>query len=144
MAKRGRPKNFKTPEDLWECYEDYRLDILMNPMHITKWVGKDAKEVKEAHYEPPTWKGFEAYLFEAGRAYDLDKYRRNVDEGYGDFRGIVHAIGVAMFRKKFAGAASGIYNHNIIARELGLADVKEVTNFERPILEGGKELPKED
>lgn len=144
MSKVGRPKIFKTPEELWEHYEDYRLDILMNPIHVAKWVGKDAKEVKEAHYEPPTWKGFENYLFEAGQCYNLEKYRRNHDGAYPKFVDIIRAIGAAMFRRKFFGASIGIYQHNIIARELGLADVQEVTNFERPILEGGKELPKED
>jgi len=144
MTKRGAPRKFETPEILWQHYQDYRLDILMNPIYVKKWVGKDAKEVKEAHFEPPTWRGFEAYLFEEGIAVNLDRYRRNVEGAYEDFIGIVRAIGADMFRKKFFGASIGIYQHNIIARELGLADVQEVTTFDRPILEGGKELPKEE
>jgi hypothetical protein len=144
MAKLGRPRNFETPQELWEQFENYKIDILLNPILIQKWVGKDAKEVKEKHYEPPTWKGFEAYLFSEGMAVNLDRYRRNVDRAYEDFIGIIRAIGADMYRRKFFGASVGIYQHNIIARELGLAEVQEVTNFERPILEGGKELPKEE
>jgi hypothetical protein len=49
-----------------------------------------------------------------------------------------------MFDRKFSGASVGIYQHNIIARELGLADTQEVVNFQRPILEAGKELPSDD
>jgi hypothetical protein len=140
----GRPKAFKTPEDLWKAYLEYKEDILANPIKVTRWVGKDAHEREEIHYKPPTWKGFEAFLHRAGYIYDLDDYRRNVGRGYDNYQGIIRAIGAEMFDRKFSGAAVGIYQHNIIARELGLADVQEVQNFQRPILENGKELPSED
>jgi hypothetical protein len=140
----GRPKAFKDPVDLWEEFLKYKQHILDEPIEVVKWVGKDAHEVIENHYKPPTWKGFEAFLFRAGRIYDLDAYRRNVGGDYSAYSGIIRAIGADMFDRKLSGAAVGIYNHNIIARELGLADASQVTNFQRPILEGGKELPADD
>lgn len=147
--KRGRPKNFETPEELWEYYEDYRQDILDNPIIEQKWVGKEGVEVEVKHFKPPNWGGFEVFLFKAGignaRSYvDLDRYRRNVDGAYGNFIGIIRAIGRDMFDRKFSGASVNEYNQNIIARELGLADVQETHNFQRPVLEGGQELPDDD
>lgn len=149
MSDLGRPKNFETPEELWEYYELYRADILENPIIEQKWVGKDANEVEAKHFKPPTWKGFEAFLFKAGigdckNYVNLDWYRRNHNEAYTNFQGIIRAIGHDMFDRKFSGASVGVYQQNIIARELGLADAQEVVNFQRPILEGGKELPDEN
>jgi hypothetical protein len=144
MAKLGRPRNIETPEELFVHFLGYKADIQANPVFVQKWVGKDAKEVNETHYEPPTWKGFESYLFNVGVVTDLDRYRRNVGNAYKDFIGIIRAIGADMFRRKFTGAAVGIYNQNIIARELGLSDHQEIATFQRPILEGGLELPDDD
>lgn len=144
MAKVGRPKIFKSPEELYEQFELYKQDILKNPIKLQKWVGKDANEVEEIHYKPPTWAGFEAFLFKSGMLVNLDNYRRNVGGAYKEFIGIIRAIGRELFDRKFSGAAVGEYQHNIIARELGLADIQEVNNFTRPVLENGKELPNDD
>lgn len=144
MAKIGRPKAFSSPGELWVYFEMYKQDILDNPIKVTKWVGKDAHEVQETHYKPPTWQGFEAFLFRIGKIHDLDWYRRNQNGGYSDYQGIIRAIGRDMFDRKFSGAAVGIYQHNIIARELGLIDIQETRTFERPVLENGKELPDDD
>ena len=97
----------------------------------------------KTHYRPPSWKGFEAFLFRKGIIASLDKYRRNVDEAYGDFRGIIHAIGSHMFDTKYTGGALNLWNHNIIAKEMHLAEPIEIKAFERPILENGKELPED-
>ena len=144
----GRPKLFAGPAELWECFEEYQKYIKEHPIKEQCWVGKDAREEEKKHYIPPTWKGFEAFLFKTkGRAdavsgtINLDWYRRNHNEGYTEYQGIIRAINATMFERKFAGAAVGIYNQNIIARELGLADIQEVGQVTRPILEGGLELP---
>jgi len=140
----GRPKAFSSPEELWGWFEKYKQDILDNPIKVTKWVGKDAIEKEETHYKPPTWKGFEAFLFRSGKIYDLDAYRTNRNGAYKAFSGIIRAIGADMFDRKFSGAAVGIYQQNIIARELHLADSTEVSGVSRPILEGGLELPPDE
>lgn len=140
----GRPKIFKTPEDLYKEYLLYKEKTLNTPLLKQDFVGKDAIEVDRKFTKPLTWRGFEAFMFNKGLLVNIDKYRRNFDNAYEDFVGIIHAIGSDMFDQKFSGAACGIYQQNIIARELGLSDNQEVTNIQRPILEGGKELPKED
>lgn len=149
VKKLGKPKLFETPEDLWSHYQDYRQWILDNPMEVEDYVGKDGRLVVKKHFEPPTWMGFEAYLFEvaklgtATKPINLDHYRYNYNDLYPRYLGVVRAIGASMFQRKFAGASVNIYNHNIIARELGLTDKKEVKTFEKPILEQGQELPKD-
>lgn len=141
--KMGAPRIFEAPEELHEWYIKYIQDIKDNPIHVKEFVGKDAIEVYKTHYRPPSWKGFEAFLFREGVCYSLDRYRRNVDSAYEDFIGIIHAIGADMFDTKYSGGALNLWNHNIIAKEMHLAEPIEIKNFERPILENGKELPKD-
>ncbi len=139
--KMGAPRIFETPEELHGWYVKYIEDIKDNPVEVKEFVGKDAKEVYKTHYRPPSWKGFEAFLFRSGVCYSLDRYRRNVDGSYEDFIGIIHAIGADMFDTKYSGAALNLWNHNIIAKEMHLAEPIEIKAFERPILENGKDLP---
>ncbi len=140
----GRPKAFENPEQLYGLFQEYLEDILANPIKLEKWVGKGATRVESTHYKPPNWKGFEFFLFKGGYIHNLDWYRRNQNGAYGEYQGIIRAIGAYMFDRKYAGASVGEYQHNIIARELGLADIQEVSNYQRPILENGKELPDDD
>lgn len=137
-------KAFEIPAEIWEYFQDYVAHVKANPIKVEDYVGKDAKLVDRKHYKPLTWSGFEAYLcVEVGIINDLDDYRYNTEGRYTEYKGIIRTIGKIMFDNKFSGAAVGIYQHNIIARELGLADTQKVHNFERPILEGGEELPKD-
>jgi len=41
---------------------------------------------------------------------------------------VIRAINAIMYTNKFDGASCGLYNANIIARDLGLADKKDVKN----------------
>lgn len=141
--KMGRPKVFETPDDLLKWYMKYDQWRLDNPLEQSDWVGKDAKRITRHHVAPPTWQGFEAYLFRNGVCHDLDKYRRNVNDAYKDFSGIIRAIASDMFDTKFSGAAVGMYKEQIISKELHLAEQIEVKEFEKPVLEGGKELPED-
>jgi hypothetical protein len=140
----GRPKIFETPEEVLEYFEEYKEDVLENPIKVVDYVGKDAKEITRKHYRPLTWSGFEAFLFRKYRLLkDMDQYRYNQDGLYSEYMGIIRAIGREMYDNKFSGAAVGIYQQNIIARELGLADTQKVHNFDRPILEKGEALPED-
>lgn len=142
MAKQGRSKAFETPEELEEYFELYKQHVRAEPIEVIDYVGKDAKEVIRKHYKPLTWAGFEAFLYRDHKIIkNLEYYRSNLEGRYSAFRGVVRAIDREMYENKFAGAAVGIYQHNLIARELGLAEVNKNHNYERPILEGGRPLP---
>lgn len=146
MAKVGKPKLMESPERLWELYEKYRNKVYNNPIKVKDYVGRDAKVVYREHTAPLNWRGFEIFLFEEGigncRAYvNLDWYRRNQNEAYTEFQGVIRAIASDMFNSKFTGAAIGTYNPSIIARELHLAEPHEMNVIQRPVLEQGKALP---
>lgn len=64
-----------------------------------------------------------------------------------DFLGVIRHVEQIIYVNKFEGAAVGMYNANIISRDLGLHEKKSNLPSEiivRPILEGGKKLPDDD
>jgi hypothetical protein len=139
----GALKNLDSPEQLYELFEDYLDWISLNPIELVDYVGRDAHKVIRRHYHPPTWQGFEGFLFDQGIISNLENYRYNFQGRYTEYVGIIRVIRSKMFQMKFAGAAVRQYDQNIIARELGLTDKREIQNFQRPILEGGQELPED-
>ena len=149
---RGKPKIIKSPDELLNFFNEYKKYNIANPIHETIFVGKDAIERIKKHYKPLTWQGFEVFLFHQGIAdnsnqsgyIDLKKYRTNFNNAYTEYVPILRVIGLEMFDQKYSGAAVGIYNANIIAKELGLADKSEITTQHRPILEQGRELPEDE
>ncbi len=54
-------------------------------------------------------------------------------EGYEVYFGVVRAIKQMMYSQKFEGAAVGMFNANIIARDLGLKDRSDVTSNDTEI-----------
>jgi DNA-packaging protein gp3 len=51
-------------------------------------------------------------------------------EGKQDFSSIITRIRETIYNQKFTGAAAGFLNPNIIARDFGLTDKKEVATFD--------------
>lgn len=128
-AKHGRDKIFTDPNILWESACEYFEWCEANPLLEHDFVGKDAIEVDKAKMRAFTWEGLELFL-------DIDSlrhYKTNPD--YKDFFQVIARIEKVMYSQKFTGAAAGLLNPNIIARDLGL---KEKTENEQ-ILRLGKE-----
>lgn len=136
--KHGKPKNIETPEELWGYFCDYASRIDDNPHSLletkrgsgsTQQGAFDKEEEKEERRDfPYTWEGFEDYLFEKSIISDLGDYRSNKEGRYQDFAAIIKKIGNCIYNNKFSGAAIGIFNANIIARDLGLVDKTEQEN----------------
>lgn len=56
------------------------------------------------------------------------------EKSHKDFHPIMARVRDVLYRQKFEGAAAGLLNANLIARELGLSDKKEITAFrEQPM-----------
>lgn len=134
-SKHGRDKLFETPELMWEAACEYFQWCIDNP-----FIKGEAKTVNVGNFQseiaiaqipmmrPFTIQGLCLYLgcntqylaqFEAnleGKNDDLSK----------DFTLVVTRIRDTIYNQKFSGAASGFFNANIIARDLGLSDKKEV------------------
>lgn len=120
-----KPKLIETPEKLMELFQSYRDWCKANPRYENMPDYKNASSFKVERERPLTWDGFENWLRENDVIAKLDNYKANVDEAYTEYRDIIRDIDRIIWADKFEGATVGIYNHNIIARDLGLADKKE-------------------
>lgn len=122
----GRPKAFKSPEELYKYFLDYLEWCKDNPT-ITKHynVKTDSTGIVE-HDRALAWEDFESYLFDKGIISDLRDYRFNRNNAYNEYSAIIRVIGHKMFMQQYNGAAIGEYSHNIVARKLGLIDKQEM------------------
>lgn len=115
----GRPLNFKTPHDLWDQAKEYFSECDDNPLEVSEvtTTEKGMFSKIKLHKVPYTWEGLYVFL---GISH-LDDYKKK-----DDFSGIITHIGNVIRNQKFSGAAAGLFNSNIIARDLGLSEKKEL------------------
>ena len=117
-AKHGRDKIFSTPDDLWIAATEYFQSVVDNP--IIAQDNKGTKNVNTISFiRPFTIVGLCIFLDISLETYY--KYKRRKD-----FVEIIHKIDNIIYNQKFEGAAVGIFNHNIIARDLGLTEKQNV------------------
>ena len=119
-------KNIKTPEKLYSYFEKYKDYCKQNPKKENIWNSRSEKEVSLNREIPITWVGFENYLRKQKVITTLQDYEFNKDERYNEYITIVRAIKDEIYEDKNNGAVTGIFQHNIIARDLGLVDKKDV------------------
>lgn len=126
-SKHGRNKLFDSPELLWEEAVKYFQWCVDNPLIEVDFRGKDAVEVYLPKMQAFTWAGLEYYL-----DMDLRRYRDALNGSlhsggsHDDFVQVLVRINNVIYNQKFTGAAAGLLNPNIIARDLGLTDKSEV------------------
>jgi hypothetical protein len=122
-SRHGRRPKFETAEMLEEACHDYFQWVEDNPLLESRpfaYEGNvDFQDVPKMR--AMTIDGLILFL-------DIDEstwraWRTHEDK---DFSRIVHQTENAIRGQKFAGAAAGFLNANIIARDLGLRDSKEV------------------
>ncbi|MFZ4401892.1 MAG: DNA-packaging protein [Bacteroidales bacterium] len=129
-SKHGRDKLFSTPELLKEAVYEYFDWCVKNPFkeqlvfHAKGIVTKtDVTKMR-----PFTIQGLTSYLhvniqyfneFEEG----VKDKNNPVDK---DFSAVITHIRETIYNQKFSGAASGFFNANIIARDLGLTDKQDI------------------
>lgn len=119
-SKHGRDKIFHDANLFWEQSVEYFKSCDDNPWGEQDWVGKDAIDVIRYKKVPYTWTGLAAYL-------DVDtRTIHSAKEINSDFLHIYTRVENIIYTQKLIGAANGFFNANIIARDLGLADKKEV------------------
>lgn len=119
-SKHGRDMIFSTPEILWASACEYFEWCDANPWQQQNWVGKDGDEVVRKLTRPYTLSGLCVFM-ECGEQTFRD-YR--VKE---DFSEVITRIEQIIRTQKFEGAAVGLFNANIIARDLGLTEKSEHT-----------------
>lgn len=119
-SKDGRDKEY-TKDALWEGACEFFQWCDDNPWKEKDWVGKDAVQVVRETPRPFTIKGLCIYL-------DISEQTLNNYEKQEEYFGVVTRIKDIIHTQKFEGAAVGVYNSNIIARDLGLADKTDNKN----------------
>lgn len=125
-SKHGRDKIFSTPGALWEAAQEYFEWVDNNPflednIELVKvnGVGDEVRREPLHKMRPYTWEGLEIFI-------DIDSLREyKTNPSYKEFSLVITRIDKIIYNQKFSGAASGFFNQNIIARDLGLADKKE-------------------
>lgn len=125
----GQPKKVPDPATLWQWFNEYMLTVDMNPIMKKQVVkgGVLAGTVFDVPTPRPyTWEGFEAWLIHKDIWGGLKHYQANTGGGYNAYRPVIRAIGNVIFSHNFDGAAADIMNPNIIARQLGLVERKEI------------------
>lgn len=121
-SKHGRDKLFASPELLWKAATEYFQATDKRKWVKKDWVGKDAYEVERETETPYTLSGLCLYLG-CHRAYFHD-FKKTCSD---DFSDVITRIEDIIYTQKFEGATVGVFNANIIARDLGLVDKSDVT-----------------
>lgn len=142
-SKHGRDKLFSSPEALWEAACEYFEWCDKNPLIEIDYRGKDATQVELPKMRAYTLQGLCLYL-DCNTVYfnhfekDLEGRNDQISNG---FRQIVTRIRETVYNQKFTGAASGFLNANIIARDLGLSDKKDLTTNGESLNQPKMKLP---
>ena len=147
-SKHGRDTLFETADLLWEAACEYFQWCDENPWIKKDFKGKDATEVDIPTARPYTLTALCLYL-DCSESY-FREFRRQIrlrkEEGYSDdkegkkiakkdedFLTVISRIDRTVYSQKFEGAAVGAFNANIISRDLGLVDRKDIKSDDEPL-----------
>ena len=119
-SSHGRNPIFEKPEDLWNAAVEYFEWVEENPLHEQKAFCHQGIITKTdiPLMRAMTVGGLCLFL-------DIDQDTFTNYRNREDFFGVTKAIDETIRSQKFSGAAAGLLNANIIARDLGLADKTE-------------------
>lgn len=127
-AKHGRDKLFATPELLWQAACEYFRWIEENPLYETKvFQFQGVVVTKEVPImRAMTMAGLCFYL-NCNETY-FRQFKANLPDGEIGYSSVITDIENVVYRQKFEGAAGNLLNANIISRDLGLADKKDISS----------------
>lgn len=122
-SSHGRSPIFETPDELWGACVEYFEWNDENPLFEAKAFSFQGMVTVE---ELPKMRAMTiaalCIFLDISRS-TWDNYRER-----DDFLGVVTRVEGIIFEQKFAGAAADLLNANIIARDLGLADKKDLSS----------------
>jgi hypothetical protein len=120
-SSHGRKPKFETPEILWNACVEYFDEVSSTPLkasELVKYKGK-AKVKKVNKMRAMSIMGLCIFLDISYQAWS--EYRAR--EGYGE---VTTRVEMIIKTQKFEGAAAELLNPNIIARDIGLAEKRQV------------------
>jgi hypothetical protein len=122
-SSHGRGKIFETPEILWDAACEYFQWVEDNPLYEEKAFHFQGQVIKEpiAKMRAMTISGLRLFL-------GISEQTLQVYEQREDFFGVIREIKETIYNQKFAGASADLLNANIIARDLGLTDKKDLSS----------------
>lgn len=127
-SKHGRDKLFKTPDLLMEAATEYFQYCNTTPILKEDYVGGFATRVFRELPRPYTLAGLCIYVGASRSWWNEFKKTANAD-----FLEVISLIDEMIYNQKFEGATAGVFNANIISRDLGLVDKKDMTTDGEPI-----------
>jgi len=127
-SKHGRDKIFATPLIMWDAACEYFEYVTNNPDFETKPMavsngmnaGSEIQMIEIPVKQPFTLQGLCLYL-DCSTSY-FRAFKSTLKETDKDFLTIIEKIEEVVYNQKFSGAASGFFNANIIARDLGIKE----------------------
>ena len=128
-ATSGRDKIFKTPKIMLEAAYQYFQWVEDNPLGKAVVYQGMVMPDPEKLMRAMTIKGLCIYW--GVNSFYLNHFIANLDlekEEDKDFSQVIYTIKEIIETQKFEGASAGLLNPNIIARDLGLTDKKEIDN----------------
>tara|TARA_R110000737_G_scaffold353117_1_gene402421 strand:- start:7400 stop:7888 length:489 start_codon:yes stop_codon:yes gene_type:complete len=133
-SKHGRDKIFKTPQIMLDAAFDYFAWVESNPL-TKQIIYQGVVQGNEDLLRAMTIKGL--CIFWGVNTFYLNDFVSNLNlekEQDRDFSQVVSTIKEIIETQKFEGASAGLLNPNIIARDLGLTDKKELSgSAENPL-----------
>jgi len=127
-SKHGREKIFKTPDIMLDAAYEYFQWAEENPLEKAIIYQGGIGPKPESLLRAMTIKGLCIYW--GVNSFYLNDFVKNLDlEKDQDkaFSQVINTIKEIIETQKFEGASAGLLNPNIIARDLGLADTKQLT-----------------
>lgn len=113
-SSHGRKPIFATPDDLWVACVEYFEWTEANPLTELK-VFSNGTQIAVPKMRAMTLSGLCLFL-------DIDDITWKNYREKNDFFRVSKTVEQIIYNQKFAGAAADLFNANIIARDLGLAD----------------------
>lgn len=124
---------FKTPEELWNAFLNYKEKRKQEAKNWPKvqYVGKDGNRVEDYPVLPLTMEGFEVYCFDNHGT--VCHYFDNKEGYYTDFGTICSRVKKEIREHQITGGLLGQFNPSITQRLNGLTEKIEQTNIEQPL-----------
>jgi len=124
----GRRPTFAGPEELWAAAVAYFEWVEANPLREAKAFSYEGKVTLE---ELPRMRAMTIGGLCLSMGISTETWRGWKTEGHElhrpDLADVIGRVEAVIWENKFTGAAADLLNANIIARDLGLSDKKEVT-----------------
>lgn len=134
-TKHGVDKLFTEFKTLWEAACEYFQWCTENPIIEKDWVGKEGNEIEREHPRAFTMQGLCLYLGVNTVYFNQFESRMESlsDEQKEGFAQVIKAIRETCYNQKFTYAAVNLMNANLISRDLGMVDRKDITTKDKAL-----------